>query len=155
MKVILLVEVKTLGKKGDVVNVADGYARNFLFPRKLATQATEGSLKSLEQIKQVEAKKEDTARSEAEALAAKLLGKTIEIESKTGKEGKLYGSITTKDVAEAIKRELGLEVDKKSIHLPEPIKTAGQTTVSIKLYPEIDVEVTVKITGKEEKEEKE
>jgi large subunit ribosomal protein L9 len=152
MKVILLVEVKALGKKGDVVNVADGYARNFLFPRKMAMLATEGNLKSLEQIKQVEAKKEETARSEAEALAAKLSGKTVEIESKAGKEGKLYGSITTKDIVEAIKAKLDLEVDKKSLHLPEPIKTAGETNVSIKLYPEIDVEITVKVTGKEEKE---
>lgn len=150
MKVILLSEVKSLGKKGDVVLVADGYARNFLLPRKLAMAATEGNLKTLEQLKEAEAKKEAILKREAEELAAKLTGKTIGIAAKAGKEGKLYGSITSKDIAETLKKQLDVEVERKHICLTEPIKTTGEFAVTLKLYHEVEVELSVEVKSKEE-----
>lgn len=153
MKVILLAEVKALGKKGDVVEVAKGHARNFLLPRKLAMPVTEGNLKTLEQIKQAEAKKEEAIRVAAEALAAKLADQTVKIEVKAGKEDKLYGSVTSKDIAEALKEQSGIEVDKKSIDLSEPIKTTGEFNVTLKLYHQVEAEIKVNVLKAKSKEE--
>jgi len=143
MKVILLEDVDTLGKLGDTVNVKDGYARNYLFPRKLALPATARNVKSqAHQLRDIERKKEkivDNARS----LAEKVAGVALTFTRKSGEKGRLFGSVTNMDIAEAL-AEKGLTIDRKDIVLPEPIKSLGEFDVQVKLHH--DVMPRVKIT---------
>lgn len=145
MKVILLEDVKKLGKKGDLVDVSDGYARNFLFPRNLAKEATEGSLKQLKQEKDALAKKKQKELEQAKELAKVLSNTTVTLKVKAGEQGKLFGSVTSKDISEALKQQYNLEVDRRKIELQEPIKSVGSYKVDIKLAPEVDAKLSVKI----------
>ena len=145
MKVILQADVKGHGKKGDLVEIADGYARNFIIPRKLGIEATKANINTLQGKKESAAYHKDQELSEATALAAKLSELTVSISAKAGEHGKLFGSITNKDVAEAIKYQHHIVIDKKKIHLPEGIKTVGITEVEIKVYPEITAKVKVSV----------
>ncbi|MDZ4957246.1 50S ribosomal protein L9, partial [Clostridium perfringens] len=124
MKVILLQDVKKLGKKGDVVDISDGYARNFLFPRKLAEEATNNSMHILNTKKENERKKKLADIEAAQKLASELKGKEVKIEAKSGENGRLFGAITSKDVAEIINRQFNLSIDKKKIVM-DTIKVAG------------------------------
>ena len=133
MQVILLQDVKKLGKKGDVINTSDGYARNYLFPRKLAQEATDSNLHILNNKKENERKQK---------LASELKDKEIKITAKTGESGKLFGAITSKDVAELIKTQYKVAVDKKKIVM-ETIKVAGGYTIEVKLYPEVTTKMKV------------
>ncbi len=145
MKVILTADVKTLGKKGAVVEVADGYARNYLLPRGLAIEATAGALKELDQTKgRVDAKKAQELK-QAQAMGAKLAGASVRIASKTGEGGRLFGSVTSKEIAEQIQKQFGLSVDKRKIDLKDPIKTLGTYPVTIKLHAEVTVQVFVAV----------
>lgn len=137
MDVILQQEVPLLGKEGDIVKVASGYANNYLLPRRLAILATSGSLKQLEAKRASLAKKETMARVEAENLAKKIDGKSVVFEVRIGEEGKLYGSITSKDVAEAISVQLKTDVDKRRIELAEHIKEAGTYEVKVRFHPAV------------------
>lgn len=142
MKVVLLQDVKSLGKKDSVVNVSDGYARNFLFPRKLAVEATAGAMndvKNKERAAEFRKKEEIAAANE---IKAKIDGKTVTVHAKGGKDGKLFGAVTTKDVAKALSEQLGINVDKKKISM-EDIKTFSKREAEIKLYTEIAAKVTV------------
>ncbi|MDD6187769.1 MAG: 50S ribosomal protein L9 [Oscillospiraceae bacterium] len=142
MKVVLLQDVKSLGKKDTVVEVSDGYARNFLFPRKLAKEATVGALND---VKIKEAAKAHHKREEiaaANEIKAKIDGKRVTIKAKAGKEGKLFGAVTSKDVSEAIKKQLGVEIDKKKIVMDD-IKTFSRTECTAKIYTDIYAKITV------------
>lgn len=137
MKVVLLKDVKAQGKKGDIINVSDGYARNFLIPKGLATEATSNALNDLKGQKESEAFKKETELKEAKELAATLEGKVIKLKAKAGDNGKLFGKITSGDVAEGLKMQHHIVIDKKKFQLPDGIKVTGTTEVEIKVYPNI------------------
>ena len=145
MKVILTKDVKGQGKQGDVVNVSDGYARNYLFPRGLAIEADEKSLRALKEQKQKEAKRKQNELAEAQKLADTISQLTVVIKAKTGENGKLFGSITSKDIAEKLKSDYKIEIDKKKIELEEAIKSIGNFEVEVKLYPGVISKLTVKV----------
>jgi large subunit ribosomal protein L9 len=144
MKVIFLQDVKGQGKKGEIKDVAEGYARNFLIPRGLAQAATEGALKSIGQMKAAENKRKEKAREEAQALAAKLADMTLVIKAKAGENGRLFGAVTNKQIAEELEKQ-GFRIDKRQIELDEPIRTLGVTRVTLRLYPEVKGELNVHI----------
>lgn len=146
MKVILLQDVKKIGKKGDVINTSDGYARNFLFPRKLAQEATDSNLHILNNKKENERKQKLAELEAAQKLAAELKGKEVKITAKTGESGKLFGAITSKDVAELIKTQYNIAVDKKKIVM-DTIKVAGGYEIEVKLYPEVSTRMKVIIVS--------
>jgi len=145
MKVILVQDVKKVGAKGDVLDVAEGYARNFLFPRKLAVEATTGYMKDLEQKKKSEAGKKARIAEEARQLAARLGMLSIKIPTKVGEAGKLFGSITGKDIAEAVKNQHKIEIDRKKIELAAPIKTLGLHPVTVRLHPDVQAVIQVQV----------
>ena len=148
MKVILTADVKGQGKKDQVVEVSDGYARNFLFPKKLAIAA---DAKSMNEIKNKEASKQhkiDTERAEAQAIAKKLADITVVFEYAAGPDSKLYGSVTNKDVSEKLKSAHGIDIDKRKITLAEPIKTFGSFTADAKLFADVNAKINIKVTSK-------
>lgn len=145
MKVILKADVKGVGKKGEVINASTGYARNYLFPRNLAVEATEGSMKTLEKQRELEAQKKAEELEEAKKLTKKLEGMTVKMQVKAGENGKLFGSITSKDISESLKAQYGIDIDKKKIILAEPIKVAGAYTSEVKVYPEVSAKLTVMV----------
>ena len=145
MKVILLEDVKKLGKKGDLANVADGYARNYLFPRNLAEEATAGGIKQLKQEKAALENKKKKEMGLAQEIAGKLSKATVTLKVKSGDQGKLFGSVTSKDISEALKEQQKIEVDRRKIELSEPIKSLGAYEVDIKLAPDVEAKLTVKI----------
>lgn len=143
MKVILLGEIKGKGGEGDIVDVAQGYAENYLFPKKLAVAATKGELKQLEQRRNNIAKREEKRLADANALKVALDGKQVTVDVKVGDEGILFGSVTAAMVADAIKAQLDLDIDRKRVELGKPIKVAGAHTVPVSLYRDIRAEVVV------------
>ena len=146
MVVILMKDVKGTGKAGDVVKVSDGYARNMLLPKGLAKEATEGNIRSLEKQKAIAAEKLEEQKAAAKDMAAKLENITLKIESKGGDSGKLFGYITSKDIAEALEKQEGMKIDKKKIEMKNPIKQAGETEVTLKLFTEISAQLKVSVT---------
>lgn len=145
MKVILLGEIKGKGGEGDVVEVAQGFAENYLFPNRLALPATKGNIKQLEERRHNIAKREEKRIADAEALKAALDGKTVLIDAKVGGEGQLFGSVTNQMVADAVKNDLGVEVERKRIELNRAIKTSGLHTVKVSLYREIAAELHLQV----------
>lgn len=145
MKVVLLQDVKGKGKKGELCNVSDGYARNFLFPKKLAVEADNTALNELKNREESAAhhKKEEIAA--AKETAARLDGKTISITAKAGAGGKLFGSVTSKEIAAEIKAKLGIEIDRKKMNVAD-IKNFGEYTAEIKLYQGVTAKITVKVS---------
>ena len=137
MKVILLEDVKSLGKKGDTVNVSDGYARNMLLPKKLGVEATAKNLNELKLQKAHEDKVAAEKLEEAKAFARELEDKSVTVSIKVGEGGRVFGSISTKEIAEAAKEQLGYEIEKKKMQLSAPIKVLGTTEVAIKLHPKV------------------
>ena len=146
MIVILTKDVKGTGKAGEVVKVSDGYARNQLIPKGFAKEATQGNVRNLEKQKALAEEKRAAQKEAATKQAEELEKVTIEIKTKGGENGKLFGSITSKDIAEALEEQHGLKIDKKKIDLQAPIKQTGVTTVSVKLFPEVAAKVKVKVT---------
>lgn len=147
MKVILLQDVKDLGKKDAIVNVSDGYARNFLFPRKVAVEASEGAMKTIADKKNSEANKKNMELQAAKELADKLSKIEVHIKTKAGENGKLFGSITNKDIAEFIKTQHKIEIDKKKIVMQDAFKATGEQQVEIKVYPGVSAKVKVTISA--------
>ncbi len=145
MKVILLQDVKKIGSKGDVIEVAEGYARNYLLPRKLAVEATQGHMKDLSQKKASEARKKEKRLEEAKKLAEKLAKLTVKIPTKVGEAGRLFGSITTKDIADALKAQHKIDIDKKKMDLESPIKSLGVFPVTAKLHPQVQAKFDVHV----------
>ena len=148
MKVILLEDVKSLGKKGEIVDVNDGYARNFILPKKKGVEADSKNLNDLKLQKKNDEKVAQEKLDDAKALADKLATQSITIKMDAGVEGKLFGSISTKDVANEAKNQLGLEFDKKKVVLPENVKSLGTYDVKIKLHPEVQATLTIKVVAK-------
>lgn len=148
MKVILLKDDKNLGKAGDLVEAKDGYARNFLIPRKIAIEATTKNLENWKEQKRIEAEEEQQRKDEAEELKAALEKSKITLSAKAGEGGRLFGAITSKDICEAISTQLNIKIDKKKIDLKENIKSAGVKTVDIKLYPSITASLKVVVEAK-------
>jgi len=148
MKVILLQDVKSVGKKGDVINAKDGYARNFLFPKQLAKEATEGNIKVLEEQKTAKKIKQDEELNVAKALAEKISNLTVKIVSKAGENGKLFGSITSKDIADELNKQHKINIDKRKINMDGTIKTLGTTTVEVKVYPKVSGSLKVEVVEK-------
>lgn len=145
MEVILVEDVKSLGKKGDIVNVSDGYARNFILPKKLGVEATKQNLHELKLKKNAEEKRLQEILAEARELAKKLEASTVKLEIKAGEGGRTFGSISTKEIALALKEQSDLEIDRKKIQLSEPIKNAGSYTVAVKLHPKVTVDLKVMV----------
>lgn len=148
MKVILIKDVASVGKAGDLVNASDGYARNFLIPRGLAKEASGKNIQGLEREKEVAARRADRERKTAQDLIEALEGITCHISRKVGQQDKLFGSVTSKDIRDALS-EQGTKVDKKDIVLEEPIKALGEFPVKIKVHPGMSATITVVVTGEE------
>ncbi len=145
MIVILLKDVKGTGKAGEIVKVSDGYARNMLIPRGMAKESTDGNVRSLEKAKAVQAQKDADAKAAAEKLAEELKDKEIVIRTKGGEGGKLFGSITTKDIEAAVKDQLGVKIDKKKMQMESPIKHIGSHEVAVKLAGGVAAVIRVKV----------
>ena len=148
MKVVLLQDVKGQGKKNDIINVSDGYARNFLFPRKLAVVADAKAINDVNNKKSSEAHKIEVEKANASALASKINETKVVISAEAGKDGRFYGAITAKDIAAALKAQAGIEIDKRKIELDAQIKAFGSYFVEIKLYSGIVGKLTVQVTEK-------
>lgn len=145
MEIILLQDVKALGKKGEIVKVSDGYARNFIFPKKLGLEANKQNMYELNNQKAAEAKKQKEILEEAQALGKKIEGFTIKLSIKAGEGGKTFGSVSSKEIAAAVKDQYGIDIDKKKIQLNDPIKHAGSFTVPVKLHPQVTAEMQLKV----------
>ena len=150
MKVILLKDVQGTGKKDQILEVSDGYARNYLLPRKIAREATAEAVNALTKSKGADKHREEVRRQEAEVKARELKGKVIQLEQRGGENGKLFGSVTTDLIANALKEQHGVEIDKRRLELEEPIKAAGQYFVTLKLVAGINTRmiVNVKVVSK-------
>ena len=150
MKVILLQDVKGTGKKDQILEISDGYARNFLLPRKLAKEATAEALNSVERARSADKHREEVKLAEAEKQARELKGKVIQLNARGGENGKIYGSVTNDQIAAAMREQLGIEVDKRKIEVEEPIKNAGQAFFNYKLMAGISTRmiVNVKVVAK-------
>jgi large subunit ribosomal protein L9 len=144
MKIILLDDVNKVGRRGEVRDVSDGYARNFLIPKKLALHATAGNMKNLDSIKQQQQAKADRVKDDAEALRSRIEALTFEERRQASEEGKLFGSVTTQDMVEFLDRH-GIKVERKRLHLEEPIKSLGETSASIRLHPEVMATLKVRV----------
>jgi large subunit ribosomal protein L9 len=150
MKVILADDVETLGKKGDLVEVADGYARNYLVPKGLALTATRGALKQAELMQKARAEAEARAKEEAASKVAQLAATPVYISARSGEEGKLFGSVTNSDVARGIVDQLDQEIDRRDVILEEPIRALGSYQVEVKLHEEVNALVTVEVIAHDE-----
>ncbi len=148
MKVILLEDFKSLGKKGDIVNVNDGYARNFILPKKLGLEATSKNLNDLKLQKQNDEKVAQEKLDAAKALAEEIKEKSITVKIQAGVEGKVFGSISSKEIATEAKKQLNMDIDKKKIVIPDAIKSLGTYNVNIKLHKDVTATLTVKVEAK-------
>src|SRR5215813_13596028 len=144
MKVILLDDVTKVGRRGEVRDVSDGYARNFLIPKRLALSATAGNLNNLEHIKKQQEAKADRVKTDAESLRARIEALTYEERRQASEEGKLFGSVTSQHIAEFLNQQ-GIRTDRRRLHLDEPIKTLGETSVDIRLHPEVSAQLKVHV----------
>ena len=150
MKVILLCDVKGTGKKDDVLNVSDGFARNYLFPRKWAAEATPGAVKEIERKRANEARLEAERRAEAQKTADFLKGKVINLQVKCGEKGRLYGSVTGQEVADAIKAGYDIEFDKRKVEIKEPVRQLGDYEVTVRVYPNINAKMILRVKNIQE-----
>ena len=148
MKVIFLKDVKGKGKEGEVKNVADGYARNYLFPNKLAVEANKSNLQALKAKKRSDQKKAEEELKKAKELKASLEKTTVELKAKSGEGGRLFGSVTSKQIADELKKK-GIQVDKRKIELDEPIRSLGYTNVPVKIHPDVTAVIKVHVTEME------
>ena len=149
MKVILQKPVEKLGDPGDIVEVAAGYARNYLVPHGLAVRAEKGALKHAENLKRAHVSRQSKEKVEFEALAAKLIASKVLIAARAGEEGKLFGSVTAADIAEAVAAQTDIRVDRKDVHLEEPIRSLGTHEVRVHLFPEVEPVLTLEVTTEE------
>lgn len=147
MKVILLRDIKDLGKAGEIKELADGYARNYLIPRGMAVEATKEKLKETEEKNLKAQKTKQKEIAQAEDLREKLDGKTVNISVKTGGGEKLFGAVTTKEIAELLEKQLKIKIEKKKIEISEPIKHLGEYEIKIKLYPAVQAEVKLVVSA--------
>ena len=146
MKVILMKDIKGTGKKDQILEVSDGYARNFLLPRKLAKEATATEVNAVATARSAAKHREDVKLAEAEAKARELKGKVVQLTARGGENGKLYGAITNAQIAEALKAQHGVEIDKRKIEPESPIRTAGQTFATLRLYAGVATRIILNVT---------
>ena len=146
MKIILLQDVKALGKKGELVNVNDGYARNFILPKKLGVEANSRNMNDLKLQKAHEEKRAQEIYEEARALGAQIAASSVRVSIKTGEGGKLFGSVSSKEISQAASEQLGLDIDKKKMQLPSPIKSLGSLMFPVKLHTKVTVELNVVVS---------
>jgi large subunit ribosomal protein L9 len=149
MKVILQQPVDKLGAPGDIVEVADGYARNYLMPRGMAVRASKGGVKHVQSLKRAHTTRVNKAKAEAEQVAGRLIATPITVSAHAGDEGKLFGSVTASDIAEAIGRQTGIRIDRHDVHLDEPIRSVGTHEVRVHLFAEVDPVISVEVEGSE------
>lgn len=147
MRVILQKEVEKLGGPGDIVEVKDGYARNFLIPRGMATQATKGALQHAERVRTQHEGREAKALDEATALAKRLEKTPVQVQAQAGEDGRLFGSVTAQQIAEAVQRSIGDEIDRHEIRLEEPIRSTGTHEARIRVHPQVDATITVQVVA--------
>ena len=145
MKVVLLKDVKNMGKRDDILTVSDGYARNFLFPQKLAAEATPGTLKEIERKRAAQDAREAELKAEAQAKAELLKNKVIVLQVKCGEKGRLYGSVTSAEVAEALEKQHGIKADKRKIDIGDPIRETGIREISVWLYSGITTKMKLDV----------
>ena len=145
MKIILQKTVERLGDPGDVADVADGYARNFLIPRGLAVKAEKGTVRHAESLKRAHEARIDALKGEFEALATRIIQTPIVVTAKVGEEGRLFGSVTAADIADAVSAQAGVTLDRRDVHLDEPIRSVGTHEVRVRLHPEVDPVITVDV----------
>ena len=148
MKIILRADVDRLGNKGDLLDVADGYARNYLLPRGLAFAATTGALAQAESMREARSRRDAADRESAEALRDRLSSTAVRIPAQSGTDGRLFGSVTAADVADAVIAQLGVELDRKRLHLDEPIRALGVHDVTLRLHPEVEAHVSVEVVAR-------
>jgi large subunit ribosomal protein L9 len=147
MRIVLREDVDTLGRKGDLVEVADGYARNFLVPRGLAIKATRGVVTQAESMRRAREIKEGRDREAAQAVAVQIASRALEIKARAGEGGKLFGSVTATDVADALHAQTGIEIDRRKVVLAEPIRELGDSEVTVKLHTDVVVAVVVHVVA--------
>lgn len=147
MRLVLRSDVEGLGKKGDVVDVASGHARNYLMPKGLAIKATDGVQDQAAAMRRARDLRDAADRAAAESLATTLVPKAIAITSRAGAEGRLFGSVTTLDVATAVAEQTGIELDRRQLHLTEPIKTVGTHSVQVKLHSDVEFSITIEVSA--------
>jgi large subunit ribosomal protein L9 len=147
MKIVLREDVETLGRKGDLLDVADGYARNYLVPRGLAIVATKGVVQQSEAMRRNRQIKDVRDRESAQELATRLAGAPIEVKARAGEGGKLFGSVTSADIVAAVKERSGIELDRRKLELAEPLKTLGPAEVPVQLHPEVTATITVEVVA--------
>lgn len=147
MKVILRSDVSDVGKKGDIVEVADGFARNYLVPKGFALRATNGNIQQAASMRRARDVRDAKDRGAAEEIAQKLVPKVITVKAKAGAEGRLFGSVTSADVATAVEEQTGIELDRRKLHLDEPIKSIGTHHVSTRLHTDVEFVITVEVVG--------
>jgi len=145
MKIVLTQEVRSLGAPGDVLDVADGYARNFLIPRGLAMQATRGTLNQVETIKRTREVREVRDLEQAQEIAGRLGSLNVKVSAKAGEGGRLFGQVTTAQIAEAVSKAGGPKIDRKRLHVDEPIKSLGSHQVHLRLHPEVEAAINVEV----------
>jgi large subunit ribosomal protein L9 len=145
MKVVLNADVADLGDRGTIVDVSDGYARNYLLPRRLASRATTGNIEAAEKAMASRAANERKSRDDAQKLATGLIGTRVVLAAQASDEGRLYGSVSVSDVVEGIRKFTGISIDRKHVDLPEPIKEIGLHQVQIRLHPEVEFPVTIDV----------
>lgn len=145
MKVILQADVAGLGKRGDVVEVSEGYARNYLLPRRLAQEASAGALRAVRHLAEEKQRKAEREREQARRQAARIEGRLVTIRARAGEGGKLFGSVTARDVADAIGAQFGFQVDRRKVLLDEPIRVVGTYPVRVRLHPGVDATVQVRV----------
>ena len=150
MKVILSTDIDNLGQKGDVVSVADGYARNFLVPKGLALMATKGSLRQAEQMRRAREEQEKKAKEEAGVRVARLGSQPVYIAARAGEEGRLFGSVTRSDIVRAVEEQLEEKIDRHDIRLDDAIRQIGSYSIEVHLHPEVNALVTVEVIAYEE-----
>ena len=146
MKIILQQDEKKLGKKGDIVEVSEGYARNYILPKKIGVEATPANMNDLKLRKANNAKIAQEQLDTAKALAAELESKIVEVKIKAGEGGKTFGSVSAKEISASLKEQYGIEVDKKKLQLPEALKNLGSYEVAVRLHPQVTGKITVKVT---------
>lgn len=145
MKVILLEDIKGVGKKDDIINASDGHARNYLFPKNLAVEATKSNMNRLENVKKAEKQRQDELLQEARTMEEKLKNVTVKIPVKMGKNGKIFGSVTSKEIASALTEQNDIQIDKKKIVISDPIKSVGTVKMDVRLHPKVTAKLSVQI----------
>ncbi|MCL2545485.1 MAG: 50S ribosomal protein L9 [Clostridia bacterium] len=147
MKVILLQDIKGTGKKDQILEVSDGFARNYLFPKKLALEASRASLNAVEKAKSAEAHRERVRKEEAEALAARLKGQVVTVNARAGEGARLYGSVTSQEVADALAAQFGVKIEKRRVELTDPVRTVGDSEIGVWLYAGVTVKMVLRVVG--------